>query len=186
MRRRPKSALGGWLYITGSTHRRLPVFAAPRHCEIFLKNLAFYRKKYGFGVMAYALLPDHYHMILALPAGVSLMDLLRDFKSAVGKQIIEALRKERKVRLLERMRLTSPPRRRKDARFKVLQADNYIDQITSDRFFRQKLDYVHANPVRHRLVVREIDYQYSSARWYLEAGSRERTQWQGPLGSTSN
>lgn len=184
MRRRPKSALGGWLYITGSTHRRLPVFARSRACEIFLENLAFYRKKYGFDVMAYALLPDHYHLILALPAGLSLADLLRDFKSAVGRQLVDVFRQGPPSRLLERMRLPSSPQRRKDARFKVLQADNYIEQITSEKFFRQKLDYIHANPVRHRLVAREVDYPYSSARWYDEGGSKERTQWQGPLGST--
>ncbi len=172
------------MFITGSTHRRLPIFASRRHCEIFLDNLGFYREKYGFDVMAYALLPDHYHLILVLPPGISLVSLLRDFKSAVGKQIIETLKKQAKSRLLEQLRLASPPQRRKDARFKVLQADNYIEGVTSERFFRQKLDYIHANPVQHRLAVKETDYPYSSARWYDEEGSEERAQWQGPLGST--
>jgi hypothetical protein len=63
---------------------------------------------------------------------------------------------------------SSPPQRWKDARFKVLQADNDVVRIQSEKFFHQKLDYIHANPVRHGVVERAIDYPYSSLRWYSD------------------
>lgn len=33
--------------------------------------------------------------------------------------------------------------------------------------FKQKLDYIHANPVRERLVEKAIDYDYSSLRNFV-------------------
>ena len=181
MRRREKSADRGWLFITGATYRRIPLFREREHCEIFLENLRFYRKKYRFDVSGYALLPDHYHLLLRMPEEVALPGLLRDFKSAVGRQVIDALKRNNQDRLLERLLVPRLPRRRKDARFRVLQADNYVKRVFSEGFFRQKLDYIHANAVREGLAQNPADYPYSSARWYTGRGE-EQAQWQGPLG----
>ncbi|MGH9787411.1 MAG: REP-associated tyrosine transposase [Candidatus Acidiferrales bacterium] len=182
MRRRHKPSEGGWFFISGGTHRRSRVFKVREHCGIFLENLHFYRKKYGYDVMGYALLPDHYHLLLALPPEVALLPVLRDFKSAIGRQIVDSLKSRGEEAWLRRLQIARPPQRWKDSRFKVLQADNDVVRIRSEKFFHQKLDYIHANPVRHGLVERAIDYPYSSLRWYSEEGSEERAQWQGPLG----
>ena len=169
------------MFITGATYRRIPLFRARESCEIFLENLRFYRKKYRFDVGGYVLLPDHYHLLLGMPEEVAVQDLLRDFKSAVGRQIIDALKKSKKDRLRQRWSAPQLPRRRKDARFQVLQADNYIKRVFSETFFRQKLDYIHVNPVREGLAQNAADYPYSSARWYASQED-EQAQWQGPLG----
>ncbi len=157
------------------------MFRDPRHCRIFLDNLRFYRRKYGYDVLGYVLLPDHYHLLLAVPPEVPLQSLLRDFKSSVGKQIIDSLKLRRLDSRLRRLRIARAPRRRRDAQFSVLQADNVVKRVVTERFFQQKLDYIHANPVRHGLVEKIIDYPFSSARWY-EGDGTERAQWQGPLG----
>ena len=180
MKRRDKSANHGWLFITGAAYRRVPLFWKPEYCEIFLENLSFYRRKYHFDVLGYVLLPDHNHLLLAVPEEVPLQDLLRDFKSQVGRQVVDTLRRNGEKDLLQRLAVKKV-RRRKDARFRVLQGDNYIRRIFSEKFFRQKLEYIHLNPVREGLADSLVDYLYSSARWY-EGAEEERTQWQGPLG----
>ena len=141
MSRRDKSGDRGWLFITGGTHRRLPLFRNPQFCGIVLQNLRFYRRKYGFDVMGYVLLPDHYHLLLAMPEGVGLADFLRDFKSQVGRQIVEVLKSDRQSKLLQRMAV-GRVRRWKDARYRALQADNHVRRIFSERFLRQKLEAV--------------------------------------------
>ena len=40
---------------------------------------------------------------------------------------------------------------------------NVIDLST----VQEMIDYIHANPVRRGLVERAIDWEYSSARWYV-------------------
>lgn len=180
MKRRDKSSDRGWLFITGATHRRLPLFRNSQSCEIFLENLRFYRRKYGFDVVGYVLLPDHYHLLLAMPEEVRLADFLRDFKSQVGRQIVEGLKREGQSKLLQRMAV-GRVKRRKDPRYRALQPDSHVRRIFSERFFRQKLEYMHMNLVREGLAGNPAEYPYSSARWYAEA-EEERTQWQGPLG----
>ncbi len=180
MKRRDKSMARGCVFLTGASHRRLPLFRDPKLCEIFVDNLRFYRRKYGYDVLAFALLPDHYHLLLAVPEQVDLTAFLRDFKSQVGRQIVDSLKNGRKRKLLERLAIGGVSRR-KDARYRALQPDNYVERVFSERFLRQKIDYIHLNPVREGLVARASDYRYSSAWWY-GGEQKERTQWQGPLG----
>jgi len=170
------------LFITGTTHRRIPLFRDPTNCKIFLDNVQFYRRKYRFDVLAYVLMPDHYHLLLVVPPKVELREVLRDFKSAVGRQVIVTAKKANRVRLLSRLRLSRSPKRFKDARFRALQADNYVERIFSEKFFQQKLNYIHTNPVQAGLVEDALEHPYSSAKWYVDGGEKDRAQWQGPLG----
>ena len=55
---------------------------------------------------------------------------------------------------------------KKITNFKFWQDDNYVETINSYDFYRQKLDYIHENPVRQEIVARAEDYLYSSARNY--------------------
>ncbi len=46
--------------------------------------------------------------------------------------------------------------------------DSYWDtNIYTDRFLRQKLNYIHRNPIRANLVEQPEDYVYSSYRNYV-------------------
>jgi REP element-mobilizing transposase RayT len=51
--------------------------------------------------------------------------------------------------------------------FKVWQTGFHPIAIVNERFFRQKLDYLHDNPVRKGYVERAEHWQYSSARNYI-------------------
>ena len=44
--------------------------------------------------------------------------------------------------------------------------ENHAEFIYSEKFINQKLDYIHQNPVRAKIVVKPEDYLYSSARNY--------------------
>ena len=47
------------------------------------------------------------------------------------------------------------------------QARYYPFNVFSEKKLVEKLDYVHLNPVRRGLVIRAVDWKWSSARWYL-------------------
>lgn len=94
-------------------------------------------------------------------------DFLRDFKSYVGKQVVERLRAAGALELLERFRSPSRPKRRRDPTYRVLQPDNDDRAVYSERFLRQKLEYIHNNPWKDGLVERTVDYPWSSCRAYM-------------------
>lgn len=42
----------------------------------------------------------------------------------------------------------------------------YSFEIFTEQNIREKLDYMHMNPVRAGLVERAVDWKWGSARWY--------------------
>jgi hypothetical protein len=99
-----------------------------------------------------------------------LVNFLRDFKSLVGKRIVEWLRSEKLDRLLGRFQLKRTPRRDKDARYCILQYNSHVKSLSSSRALRQKIHYIHLNPVRERLAASAETYTYSTARLYAGVG----------------
>lgn len=51
------------------------------------------------------------------------------------------------------------------------QPKSYIFHVHSEHKLRQKLDYMHLNPVRAGLLERAEEWRWSSARWYLQLRS---------------
>lgn len=118
---------------------------------------------------------NHLHTIVGIrKPDTSIGDILRDFKKFTSKSIVKAIqenvRESRSEWLLDRFWL----RGANDAKikdFKFWQDGNHVETIYSYEFYRQKLDYIHLNPVRQEIVERPEHYLYSSARNYIgEAG----------------
>lgn len=167
MKRRAKRYQHPTLFISGNVAHRVPLFQLwPRANAIFIQTLDFYRRKYRFLLHGYVVMPDHYHLLLTVQPGTSLVDLLRDFKSYVGKETVRGLRRANHTKVLERFHLSTPVRRRKDLRYHVLQSDNDIVEVFSPAILRRKLQYMHANPVKKGLVAQIADWKYSSWRAY--------------------
>ena len=119
---------------------------------------------------AYCIMPNHVHLIyrssLENP-GV----LLRDLKSYSAKLLIQAIYNNR-----------SESRRDwlikgfKEAAFKqnrgydhaFWQPDNHPIELWSTKVLKQKIEYIHENPVEAGLVMRSWEYKYSSARNFAE------------------
>lgn len=52
-------------------------------------------------------------------------------------------------------------------RFQLWQANNFPEIVESRPFFRQKLEYIHLNPVKKGFVNSAEDWKYSSARNWM-------------------
>ncbi len=55
--------------------------------------------------------------------------------------------------------------------FKVWQNGYHAEKVYSNKFIRQKVNYIHNNPVIEKLVAKPEDYMFSSARNYAELDS---------------
>lgn len=56
----------------------------------------------------------------------------------------------------------------KDRKYQFWERNALSIDILSEKVFLQKLNYIHKNPVKANLCNHEIDYQYSSAKHYME------------------
>jgi len=111
-------------------------------------------------------MPNHLHLLSGTSDRFGISDILRDFKKFTSKRIVAELERDcmesRRQWMLGRFRQTGDgDTKAKNCRF--WQTGNHIEQVCTEAFFRQKLNYIHSNPVRAEFVSRPEDYLYSSA-----------------------
>jgi REP element-mobilizing transposase RayT len=103
------------------------------------------------------------------PNRILIGDIMRDFKKFTSKSIVKAIQdypqESRREWLLDRCWFRGN-NDRKISQFKLWQDGYYSEEITSYDFYKQKLDYIHNNPVRQEIVQRPEESLYSSARDY--------------------
>ena len=163
-------ALTHELYFTTTTVVDwLDVFTRPRYKHIIVESLEYCQANKGLDIYAWVLMTNHLHMIVGVSGAASIGDVLRDFKKFTSKGIVKAIQENeqesRQEWLLNRFRFRAA-NDKKITNFKFWQDDNYVENIISYDFYRQKLNYIHENPVRQEIVARAEDYLYSSARNY--------------------
>jgi putative transposase len=152
-------------YITTVTYARLRVFTRPSFIIPLIDSLNLYRYKQQFKLVGYVIMPDHIHVMIwpygeAMPA-----EIMRDFKKFTAVRIIRQAEVEGNVDWLAAFQWAGEEAER--SQNKVWQ-DSYWDKtIYSDQLLRQKLNYIHRNPVRSGLAERPELYAYSSYRNYV-------------------
>jgi REP element-mobilizing transposase RayT len=154
-------------YITTVTYGRLRIFTRPSFIIPLIDSLNFYRYKQQFKLVGYVIMPDHIHLMI-WPYGESTpTEIMRDFKKFTAVRIIRQAEVEGNADWLAAFQRAGEETER--SQNKVWQ-DSYWDKnIYSELFLRQKLNYVHRNPVRAGLVEQPEQYAYSSYRNYVDS-----------------
>ena len=147
----------------------IDVFSRPLYKHILIESLAYCQDNKGLDIYAWVLMTNHLHLIVGIRGENTIGDFLRDFKKFTSKSIVKAikdnLQESRKDWMMNRFRFRGA-NDKKITNYKFWQEDNYVEQLNSYAFYKQKLDYIHLNPVRQEIVQDPSDYLYSSARNY--------------------
>ena len=151
-------------YVTLVTFNRVPVFRSEQACEIFIDVLREVREKYPYKLIGYVLMLDHVHAIVNNRSG-TISDWLRRVRGNSARKILAWLREERHLMSLKKLALAHPQKRQHT--HAVWQKDPSVIDLWSHRFIRQKLNYLHLNPVRAGLCEHPADWKWSSYRAYL-------------------
>jgi REP element-mobilizing transposase RayT len=114
-------------------------------------------------IHAYVILDNHFHLIVASD---NLSQVIRDFKRHTAREILAIARQEDKLWLLKQFEYFKSGHKGQ-SQHQVWQEGSYPKAVTTEEMLRQKLDYIHYNPVRAGLVDHPEDWRYSSARNYL-------------------
>ena len=156
---------GSAYYITTNIHSRLRIFTKPSFIILIIDSLNFYRFQHNCKIFGYVIMPDHLHLLI-YPIGESsvVSDFMRDFKRFTSGRISRQAELEGKKDWVTAFQESGEQTQL--AEKKVWQ-DSFWDQvIISDKFMREKLNYIHMNPVRAGLVDEPGKYPYSSYRNY--------------------
>jgi len=132
--------------------------------DTFLDSLRLARKRHGFLVWAYVVMPEHVHLLVA-PRGGLVRDILRSVKQPASQRVIARLRNEGSP-LLQRMESGA---KRGNSPYSFWQAGGGYDRnLYSSKVIWASIDYIHQNPVRRGLLEKAEDWPWSSCRFYRE------------------
>lgn len=160
-------------YLTFATVNWIDVFTGKKYREVLIDSLSYCRKEKGLQLYAYVIMSNHVHLIARAKEGFELSDILRDFKKHTSKQIIKLIQEEPESRrewLLQVM-LKAGAANSNNKTYQLWRNDNHPIELHSNEVIKQKLDYIHNNPVEAGIVEKQEDYLYSSARNYQELSS---------------
>ncbi len=152
-------------FVTTTCHEFLPLIESKEMKDLLVENLIYYNEKYEAEIVAYALMPEHLHLMIYFRNGNHLIDYMRDFKKFTSKRIVEYWAKTKPDVLAK---LSGIPNHDavKGQKYKVWM-DRFDDlHLYSSKVCVTKLRYINKNPVERGLCNREEDYDYSSAAFY--------------------
>jgi len=142
---------GALHFVTGNLLDRVAVFKQPPCCEVFLQTLGALLNEWRCKLIAYVLMPDHFHLIVN-PRDGCIKEFTGKLKGLSAKAIVGKVT---------------------DINFKFDQDElSYLVwqegfkaiPLWSAWMIWQKINYIHANPVKARLVKAARDYRWSSYR----------------------
>jgi REP element-mobilizing transposase RayT len=140
---------GALHFVTGNCINRIPVFSQPDCCHAFLKELEKLNQEWPAKLIVYIIMPDHVHFI-SNPQDGRIIEFCRELKSRSAKAILKV-----------NLHFIFP----KDSDgYHVWQQSFKAKPLWSGWMIKQKIEYVHANPVKARLVKSTKDYYWSSFR----------------------
>lgn len=148
-------------FVTCTVLHWIPVFTRPATVEILLDSLRFLMKE-GLTVHAYVILENHLHLIVQSD---DLSRHLARFKSYTARQLITYLSENNIRQILDQLAFYKKAHK-SDRAFQFWQESYHPEWIQNEGMMRQKIEYVHNNPVKRGYVDLPEHWRYSSARNY--------------------
>lgn len=150
-------------FITATVTEWQPLFRHEEARNILLADFDFYRRKYGCEILAYMIMPEHYHLIVALEKAMHLHNWLRDLQGHTANELSKWLKATAHPRHLSVFEAHSNG----TSKLTVWKEQSRAVGITSLPVLHTKIEYLHANPVRRGLVDDPSDWMWSSWRNYF-------------------
>ncbi len=156
---------GGMYFFTLVTHERRPLFADAVSRRLLREAILKEQQKRPFGLYAIVLLPDHCHTIWSLPPGDKVYSLRwTRIKETFTRNYLAAGGTEG----------TMSPSRESQQERAVWQRRFWEHTIVDEDDLKRCVDYIHWNPVKHGLVLRVCDWEWSSFHRFVEMGEYEQ------------
>jgi putative transposase len=149
-------------FLTCTVVEWLPLFTRPALVDIVLDTWRFQQAHQGLRLYGYVVLENHLHFLAQAP---DLAKCVAGFKSFTARSIIAHLEGANAQSTLQRLRFAKRAHKL-DRVYQVWQEGTHAEVVFSEAVMRQKLDYIHHNPVRRGYVDEGPQWRYSSARDY--------------------
>jgi len=145
-------------FITFSCYRRLPLLKTVRARDTFVQQLARVRTETGFRLLGYVVMPEHVHLLTSEPKTGTPSAAIQKLKQRVSRRIRGGVAREQS---------RSHPEESGEPLRSFWQARFHDFSVYSMGKRKEKLNYMHANPVMRGLVKHPKDWPWSSWPFYF-------------------
>ncbi|EMR04199.1 REP-associated tyrosine transposase [Cesiribacter andamanensis] len=145
------------------------LFSRKRYKDILLESLRFYTQHQRFRLHAWVIMTNHVHLIASAVPGQKLVEAIRTLKRFTAKAMYESLQEDQQESRKNWMNWifrAQGKRSSSNEHYKVWIHENHPIELSTPVLLKQRLDYLHQNPVRAGICYRAEDYIYSSAGAY--------------------
>jgi len=149
-------------FLTLTVLHWLPIFTRKEAVDILLNSFRHLQEE-GLQIHAYVILENHLHLIAQSP---QLDRYISRFKSYTSKQLLQLLQQSNAKTLLEQLAFYKKAHKT-DRQYQLWQEGSHPELIQGEEMLRQKIEYIHQNPVKRGFVDLPKHWRYSSARDYL-------------------
>jgi REP element-mobilizing transposase RayT len=135
---------GNYYHIYNGGSRKGRIFFSQENYNYLLRLLANNSQKYSTAVIAYCLMPNHYHLVLLPTEGGSVSKTLQ----TTFNSYVQAVNKKYKLS------------------GSLFQGKTKSILVDSDEYAVNLVRYIHLNPVKAKLVLTPLEWKFSDyARW---------------------
>ena len=143
---------GGTYFFTLVTYQRKPIFSDKTKVDLLLKSIQQTQIRKPFDLIAYCVLFDHLHLLMALPIDDrSFSQIIRTVKRTTTNEI---------------------HKQPGQPKLTIWQDRFWEHTIRDEDDLKHHFDYIHYNPVKHGYVEDYADWIWSSYHWYLDVDPR--------------
>ena len=152
-------------FVTFSVVGWIDVFSRESYKEIFVNSLKHCQENKGLILHAWVIMTNHVHLIVSSNTN-KIQDIVRDLKKYTSKQIIKSIQENptesRKEWMLNLFSFAGESNSN-NTEFQFWKQDYHPIELNTAEKLKDRLDYMHENPVRSGLVWEPWHYKYSSA-----------------------
>ncbi len=152
-------------FLTFSCYRRLPLLGTMQARNLFVQALGKIRERYKFLLVGYVVMPNHVHLLISETSKATPSVVLKVLKQRVSRDF----RRGSRCAPAGQLRLAFT---RSDGGLPRFWQPRFYDfNVWSKGKVREKLEYMHANPVTRKLVHHPKDWPWSSWSFYAKGES---------------
>ncbi len=161
----------GLNFLTLTVVEWIDLFTRKAFADIVIESLRWCQEHKGLEIYGFVLMPSHLHLLARAGSDDELSAILQSFKSFTASKIIDHLKdttkpESRREWLLNHFAFNAR-KNKTNSQHQVWQRDNHPIILYSPHVIRQKLNYIHYNPVEAGIVLLAEHYLLSSASNYV-------------------
>jgi len=149
-------------FVTCTVLHWIPLFTRHESVNILLQSLEHLQGTDNLKLFSYVILENHLHLVAQSD---DIGKSMAKFKAHTAKELIKLLQQQNVKTILEQLAFYKKAHKG-DRSYQVWQEGMKPKLIQDDAMMKNKIDYIHNNPVKRGYVDEAHHWRYSSARDY--------------------